>query len=524
MIGAAAFPHAPAGTPAPFAAPVAPPRILKAPRWGVIATLVAVQAGAALLTDAVPRLALVQAAGIGLLGVYAAVRRNLPLMLCLIAYLPGAEMVWRQTKAPVYYLSAPYLVILLAGFATFGVIGRLAHPGRMALGYIGLLLPATVVTLKTAGPGSREIISFALTGPIALAVFVTFASQVRVERWLYTRLLWIATVSTVGPLAIAMSSLNRGINSGADLSFRDQSNFIASGGTAPVQVSALLGLGVLTGVLLIINERDQLARIVAIAMTIALTVQCFLTFSRGGMTSVAIALSALVLTQARDREMRNKLIVVLAVGLALCFGVIFPKLDSFTQGAFKERFTDSKTGRTELAANDLKVFEANPLFGVGPGMTKYQRLGYDICELRSDKCVSEASSHTEFTRMLSEHGVPGLIAIVVLAALFLEAIRRSDRWSRPLTIALLTWGVAQMFYANFRIAAVPVALGLAFIRVAEPRRAAPGADALEASAEPTHLGWNGHDPSARPGLNGHRAEAPHGLNGTTSLDVLGRDR
>jgi O-antigen ligase len=506
------------------AAPVAPPRLLNAPRWGVIATLVAAQVGASLLLNAVPRLVVVQAAGIGLLGLYAVARRQLPILLCLIAYLPGAEMLWRQTKAPLYYLAAPYLVIMLGTFATLGIIGRLAKPGRMALIYVGLLLPATVVTIKTAGPGSREILSFALTGPIALAVLVTFTSQVRIERWLYVRLLWVLTISSVGPLTIAATALRSGITSGQGVNFTDQSNFLAAGGTAPVQVSALLGLGVLTGVLLIINERNQLARLVAVALTIALTVQCFLTFSRGGMTSVAIALSALLLTQARDRELRNRLVVILAIGLALCFGVIFPKLDSFTQGAFKERFTDSQTGRTALAANDLQIFRKNPVFGVGPGMTKYQRLGYDICQLRSDQCINEASSHTEFTRMLSEHGVPGLLAIAVLVAMFLQAIRRADRWSRPLTIALLTWGVAQMFYANFRIVAVPVALGLAFVRVAEPgappQLDADGSDEPRSTAELGLNGVNGY--SGVNGVNGHHGATHPAIAGAPVIDALDR--
>jgi hypothetical protein len=33
---------------------------------------------------------------------------------------------------------------------------------------------------------------------------------------------------------------------------------------------------------------------------------------------------------------------------------------------------------------------------------------------------------------------------------------------------MLTWGIAQMFYANFRIVAVPFAIGLAFVTLREP--------------------------------------------------------
>jgi hypothetical protein len=60
------------------------------------------------------------------------------------------------------------------------------------------------------------------------------------------------------------------------------------------------------------------------------------------------------------------------------------------------------------------------------------------------------------------------LAIAVLLMLFLRAYRDSTPMSRPFTIALLSWGVAQMFYANFRIVAVPFALALAFVRIYEP--------------------------------------------------------
>lgn len=161
------------------------------------------------------------------------------------------------------------------------------------------------------------------------------------------------------------------------------------------------------------------------------------------------------------------------VGLALAVGwfALIPRLDSFTEGALEERFSDTTTGRTDLAVNDVEIFGDNILFGVGPGMTKYQRLGYDVCQLRNDDCVDEASSHTEFTRSLSEHGLVGVVALGFLVAITLQAFRRQGP-DRVLAVTLLLWAMAQMAYANLRVVAVPLAFALAFVRVGDDPDAA----------------------------------------------------
>ena len=68
-----------------------------------------------------------------------------------LAYVTGAEVLWRQLRAPVFYLAAPYVVILLSSFAVLLVLRRLGKDARLAVLYAALLLPATVATVRTAG-------------------------------------------------------------------------------------------------------------------------------------------------------------------------------------------------------------------------------------------------------------------------------------------------------------------------------------------------------------------------------------
>jgi O-antigen ligase len=417
----------------------------------------------ALLMQDAKILGLLHAAAIMACGLYAVLQRNLALVMCVIAYTTGSEVLWRQVRAPIFYLAAPYIVIALSLFAVLFVLQRVGRDARLAALYAALLLPAIIATIRTTGEGSREIISFALTGPIALASFVAFTSQVRIEGWLYRRVLWIVLISAVGPLTIAVSSLQEALAANA-VSFNSESNFITSGGFGPVQVSSMLSLGIMAAIFLIIYETNPTARVIASVLAVVMAVQTLLTFSRGGSFSVGIAMAALAVFSARDRRVRNSVLAVAAIALALAYFVVFPWLEDFTQGAFEQRFSDTTTTRTELAANDTEIFSENIVLGVGAGMTKYQRLTYEVCQLRSDKCTDEASSHTEFTRMLSEHGIPGLIGIVILGILAWHAFRRPGI-GRSLAVAWLAWTIAQMFYANLRIVAVPFAFGLAFLRV-----------------------------------------------------------
>ncbi len=411
-------------------------------------------------------LGLAQAAGLALFGLYSVIRRDLASLLCVMAYLTGAEIVWRQVRAPVFYLAAPYLLIVLSVFAVVLVLGRLGRDSRLALLYAGLLVPAVISTIRTTGAGSRELIAFALSGPLALAAFVAFTSQVKVERWLYRRILWTTLITAAGPLTVAVQSTRSQLASAGSIHFKSASNFVTSGGFGPVQVSSMLSLGAMAAVLLILSESDRFVRILAAVIATALVVQTLLTFSRGGSTSLAIAVTGLALVNAKSPRIRNRILVIAAVAFTVGYLLVFPWLETFTGGAFNERFSDTQSARTTLAGNDIKIFEDNFLFGVGPGMTKYQRLTYEVCQLRSDKCKDEASSHTEFTRMLGEHGVPGAMAIVIMGLLAVNSFRRRGE-GRALAFTWMLWAISQMFYANLRIVAVPFAFGLAFLRLSD---------------------------------------------------------
>lgn len=446
------------------------------PRWFVLASIVLAQVVLALAIQNFRILGLAHAATITAIGLYGTLKRDLSLVICAVAYLAGSEVLWRQTRAPVFYLAAPYIVIILSTFAVLLVLRTLGKDARIAVLYAALLVPASVATVRTAGAEARELALFALSGPLALASFVAFTSQVRIERWLYRRVMWTTLIGAIGPLTIAVADVRSDLAAQGSIEFSGQSNFATSGGFGPVQVSSALSIGIMAAIVLIISERERAVRILAGVLASIMMVQTLLTFSRGGSFSLAIAMAVFGATQLGDPRVRRRFIVIVGVALALAYFVVFPWLEGFTGGAFNERFSDTDSARTTLAANDTEIFSRNILFGVGPGMTKFQRLTYEICQIRTDRCRHEPSSHTEFTRMLGEHGLAGAAAIVMMLLLAWHAFSRAGP-GRGFAVAWITWAVAQMFYANLRIVAVPIAFGFAFLRFSE--RSTPAAEELD---------------------------------------------
>lgn len=444
-----------------------PPQVAAVPRWVVLIAVVALQVLIGLASSRIPQIAALHALLVTVVAAYSLLKRDLVLSTCVLAYLPGSEVMWRQARAAVPYQWGPYLAIGIALFGLVLVVARAGRNGKLAILYLALLLPGSILTIAAAGAGARGVISFALAGPMALAAGVALLSQVRVAPWLYRRLLWVMLVGTVGPLAFALATIQDYIVNTGAIDFSGESNFVTAGGFGPVQVSSVLGLGALVAILVIMAEAAWLPRLVAGIVGLALAVQSLLTFSRGGMFSVAIAAAGLTVALTRDRANRYRLWSLLALVLAVGYFVVIPRVDVYTEGAFNERFSDTRTSRTDLASNDLEIFQRNPLFGVGPGMTKFQRLSFDVCALRNDSCKNEASSHTEFTRSLSEHGVIGAAAIAVLMVLAFRVLTRSGA-DRAVAITFMLWALAQMVYANLRIVAVPLAFAFAFMRIGAP--------------------------------------------------------
>jgi O-antigen ligase len=368
---------------------------------------------------------------------------------CAAAYAAGSEAVWRLAHAQVFWEFGKYssAVILLAA------LYRLPRPrihGAAAL-YFLLLLPSAVITYSGLPfEQARQRISFNLSGPLLLAVAILVFSNIR----LTVAELHRAFAFYMMPLASVVAIASYGIATASDLRFTNDSNAVTSGGFGPNQVSAALGLAAFFAILCLLDERWSLRmRVVLFGALLIFAIQSAFTFSRSGLYTAAFGAMLSLVYLVRLPPVRARLTQVAPI-LFMLILIAWPRIDAFTDGALAQRFTDTNlTHRDELAYDDWLTFLENPLFGAGPGMGQAARMGL--------------AAHTEYSRLLAEHGLCGLAALAVLA---FAALRRwataPTNLEKAYIVSMIGWAVLYMAVNGMRLAAPSFVAGLAFTQIA----------------------------------------------------------
>lgn len=444
--------------PKPGPAPVPSRRV--APRSALLVLLfMGAHVPLALLMRTQPMLSTVHALATLAVGLALALSGNYPRRVaCVAAYIAGSEVLWRMTGAEFYWEGAKYATVLI--FAVALVRARRLRAPRAIVAYFVLLLPSTALMwFQIDASQARNQTSFNLSGPLALAVSVWFFCHLRVSREGVSQILSALLGPVVGVFALCFL----GTVTASDLIFRGSSNFATSGGFGPNQVSAILGLGALAAFLLALDHsRRRGFRAGMLALLLALAAQSALTFSRTGVAALVICIGIGTFFLLRSRRSRVSLAFSLPLLIAAAAFVVVPRLESFTGGALADRFLDtSPTGREQLAKADWLIFLDNPILGVGPGQAR---------PLRSI-AGRIGVAHTEFTRLIAEHGLFGVAALILLLSV---AVRRfasaRDAEERAIVAMLCAWSLLFMLVSGMRVVAPSFAFGLA---MAMPPRIRP---------------------------------------------------
>jgi hypothetical protein len=385
---------------------------------------------------------------------YALMRRRLVLFAGAASYIAGSDVLWRMNSTAIPWEGAKYLVsaALITAILRFRIRSTAT---KLAGLYLLLLVPGAIAAWFYGGLAASEPIREQLAGPLVIAAFVGFFGGLRPDFATVRISIWCALAPIAGVAAITARET---FLSGRVIAFTTESNFETSGGFGPNQVSTALSFGALCLLVLAVRERKIPLLVLEIGLGLAFGAQAALTFSRGGVLSLGIGVAAAVaLTLPRIVSGVRLLLLTTAV-VALTVGLVLPRLMSFTNGELGLRYSDSsQSNREVIAAADLQLFRAHPLGGVGAGRSPNVRV-------TSDPSVAHAAPHNEFTRTLAEHGVAGVGALVVLAAIVLLAWKRASPGNdRAATVALSAWMLSIMWHAATRVSTVGLALGVAWL-------------------------------------------------------------
>jgi O-antigen ligase len=388
---------------------------------------------------------------------WATVGRRPDLAICAATYTAGAEVLWRMTGPGLLWEFGKYgasLILLLV----FAHLPSRRTTNWAALVYLGLLLPSAGLTLQQLGSSmARDAISFNLSGPFSLAVAVLVFSSIRADDIDLQAAVCSLLAPTLGVLAICSYTT---VTTSA-IRFYAESNYVTSGGFGPNQVSAVLGLGALLSLLLAFQSSIAWIRWVFLGLAAGFLIQGVLTFSRGGVLNAVVCIGFLTLHLVRQPRVRITVFTFLVIFTFLGATVIFPRLNEWTGGALQERYSSTSGGlRQTIVEEELALWAEHPLMGVGPGMSKYYR---------ADLLGMEVASHTEFTRLLSEHGTLGLLALLVLVSIAGRAYLKAPTvLAKAWVSAFSSWAFIEMSHSAMRIMAISLVFGLATIQWRRP--------------------------------------------------------
>lgn len=396
--------------------------------------------------------------------------RNNFKVVIIAAYLCGFELVARMSRSGLPHEFIKYAVALLLLIAWVRSGMRWYLPVAI---YFILLVPAIFLSDGGNLEETRQLVSANLSGPLCLTICVLYFRSTSLNSKKLIPLFQFLLYPLVSVLAILIVKT-------PDLSVIDfgyESNFETSL-YGPNQISSVLGLGILIiGFSFLFKLSIFGSSLTGLILAVGFAFRGLLTFSRGGILTALLILALIYIlinfSRVKSAALRFRTVVVLLVFMAVGYGV-FEYANEITGNALYDRYAgikrgeklgveDYTSGRSLIALIDIEIFKDNILLGTGVGMSKYLRVSYGY--------GVPVNAHIEFTRMLGEHGLPGLVALLILIMLPIIAfLRTNNLGQRSLIILGAGFCFAFMSHAATRIAAPMFLYGLSFVMLGLPIR------------------------------------------------------
>jgi hypothetical protein len=378
------------------------------------------------------------------------------------AYLMGVEVFLRMTKGTISHEFIKYAIMFffLMGMFIKG-FSRNAIPYWI---FIVLLLPGLFIgILEVSGnEKARQIIIFNLAGPLCLTIasIYCYTRKIRMRQMLDLLLACgLPVIATVLYMVLYTPELKEVLT-------HTGSNFDTSGGFGPNQVATILGFGLFVffaRAIFASPSRWQLVLNLGIACF--LTYRALLTFSRGGLITGLLMVLLLVffVYNKGNNNARVKISLTLSV-LGGSLVMIWLYTVFLTGGLIEKRYANQdaqgrekesiSSGREEIAISEIELFLENPIFGGGLGNGTIYRL---------NKLDTVIASHNEVTRMLGEHGLFGILALLLL--FLTPMILKLDNPNHFFMYSFLAFWFLTLNHAAMRTAAPAFVYALTLLKI-----------------------------------------------------------
>jgi O-antigen ligase len=383
--------------------------------------------------------------------------------LYLASYLVGVEVFIRMSDGFLLYETGKYGIIL---FSLLGIIwGPVKQKTSISfLVYVLFLVIGIVFTQVPLGESLRKSIAFNLSGPISLGFFALYCYKRTITILQLKELLFVCLL----PVFSIISFVYFRTPDLEELVFNGSSNFSTSGGFGPNQVATIIGFGVfILSVFIFTRVQLSLSIFLDIIFLLYFTYRGLLTFSRGGMITAIFAFFIFVLFMLfYQKNTFIKVFKFLFITLILFLG-IWLYTSNITGGMINNRYAnknatgiekkDISAGRFQLFSAQLENFYESPILGIGVGNGKYKRI-------ESGKRIT-AASHNEITRLIEEHGLLGILALLILLVKPLQNIYFSTNYQRAFLLSFYVFWFLTINHSAMRIAFPAFVYGLSLIKI-----------------------------------------------------------
>lgn len=383
-------------------------------------------------------------------------------VLIMAAYVISVEVFLRMTHGTLIHEFGKYSVLIFMFLGMF--YSGFSKNGLAYWLFLLLLVPGIVMTTNTLDldVDIRKAIAFNISGPVCLAVSAIYCYQRQIS---FDRLLGVITAFSLPLITIAVY-LFLYTPSVKDVVTGTASNFATSGGFGPNQVSTILGLAVfIFFVQLLFNSKSKLLQMINAFFVMFFAFRGIVTFSRGGTyTAIMMVFVLLIIMYFKAKgNIKPKLGLIVLMSFIIGLGVWgYSSLQ--TNGLINKRYANQDalgrekqsqlSGREVLMASEIQMFLDNPISGVGVGMNK---------SIREKETGIESASHNEITRMLAEHGLIGIIALMILfcTPLILFLLDKGN----ILALSFFIFWLLTINHAAMRLAAPAFVYALSLLKV-----------------------------------------------------------
>ena len=340
--------------------------------------------------------------------------------------------------------------------------------------FLLLLLIPSLIVQKSHMVNLSHITSY-LFGPISMVLLVIILSDYKINKLLFDgilRLIWLTSIVMLIYVFIKTPDYS-------ELTFSLSADFETTGGFGSNQVSTILGIGMFLSFYAWMNKLFFSGYHKLDGVFIGLfAYQGFLTFSRGGMiVSILAILLYYIFFRTSISNAKIKLIkslnpfyyfLIALTILVAAFGIIqiissgnivlryLGETEGTLAGDKIKTINTVTTGRFNIFLADLNLWYEHFIFGVGAGGSKF---------LRGNN-LSGIAPHIEVSRILAEHGLFGLIFIVILIALGIKIYKsNSGDVHRAILLSLFFIGIASTMHSSLRTFVTPVFISLSTVSI-----------------------------------------------------------